>query len=186
MSVVSRPASAVPVKPSCSTVAGGGTPKKHPWSAMRIGVISDTHGHLDQKVANLFGGVDHILHGGDIGFPSIILELQQLAPVTAVLGNNDAGLDFKETEVVRLGGRKFLIHHIVDPRNPATGVKRRIIRENPDVVVFGHSHKPFCETIDQTLYFNPGYSGKPRFALARSVAILQCDDTGITAEYLNL
>jgi len=153
---------------------------------MKIGIISDTHGHLDPKVAGIFDGVEHILHGGDIGFPSIILELEQIAPVTAVLGNNDVGLDFEETELIQLGTRKFLLHHIVDPRNPGEGIRRRIVRENPDVVVFGHSHKRFCETLGATLYFNPGYAGKPRFNLARSVAVLQCDANGITADYFDL
>ena len=118
--------------------------------------------------------------------PWLILELAEIAPVTAVIGNTDAGLDFKETEVVELDGRKFLVHHIVDPRKPAEAIQRRIIREGPDVVVFGHTHKPFCETIGRTLYFNPGYAGKPRFNLARSVAILHCDTNGIRPEFLEL
>ena len=50
---------------------------------MKIGVISDTHGHLDRRVFGLFDGVDHILHAGDIGYPSLILELEAIAPVTA-------------------------------------------------------------------------------------------------------
>ncbi len=153
---------------------------------MKIGVISDTHGHLDRKILKLFAGVDHILHGGDIGYASIILELEDVAPVTAVLGNNDSGMEFRETELVQVGDRKFLVHHIVDPTKPSDAVKRRIIRENPDVVVFGHTHRPFCETIGKTLYFNPGYAGKPRFGLERSVALLHCDAEGITAEYLPL
>lgn len=153
---------------------------------IRIGVISDTHGHLDPKISGFFKGVDHILHGGDIGMPSLVLHLEQIAPVTAVLGNNDLGLEFKETEIVQLDGRKFLVHHIVDTRAPAKPIQNRIIRENPDVVVFGHTHKPFCETIGRTLYFNPGYAGKPRFNLSRSVAILHCDATGITAEFKQL
>ena len=153
---------------------------------MKIGVISDTHGHLDRKVFGLFAGVSHIFHGGDIGYASIILELEEVAPVTAVLGNNDARMEFKETELVQLGERKFLVHHIVDPNKPSEAIKRQIIRENPDVVVFGHTHKPFCETIGRTLYFNPGYAGKPKFGLERSVAILHCDGEGITAEFLPL
>ena len=48
------------------------------------------------------------------------------------------------------------------------------------------THKPFCETIGRTLYFNPGYAGKPRFKLARSVAILHCDTNGIRPEFLEL
>ena len=153
---------------------------------MKIGAICDTHGYFDPKIVKLFAGVDHILHSGDIGLPWLILELEQIAPVTAVLGNTDVGLDFKETEVAVLDGRKFLVHHIVDPRKPAEAIQRRIIREGPDVIVFGHTHKPFCETIGRTLYFNPGYAGKQRFNLARSVAILHCDTNGIRPEFLEL
>jgi putative phosphoesterase len=150
---------------------------------MKIGVISDTHDYLDPKVPALFKGVDHILHGGDIGLPWLILQLENIAPVTAVLGNTDVGLSYRQTEVLTLGGRKFLVHHIVDIRSPADPIKRRIIRENPDVVVFGHTHKPCSEMIEKTLYFNPGYAGKSRFGLPRTVAILHCDDSGITSEF---
>ena len=153
---------------------------------MKLGAISDTHGHFDPKIPKLFAGVDHILHGGDIGMPWLILELEQIAPVTAVLGNNDIGLEFKETKVAEFDGRKFLVHHIIDPHKPAETIQRQIIREGPDVVVFGHSHKPFCEMIGRTLFFNPGYAGKPRFNLARSVAILHCDPQGIRPEFLEL
>ncbi len=153
---------------------------------MKIGVLSDTHNHLDPKIPELFAGVDHILHGGDIGLPWIILQLELIAPVTAVLGNNDAGLSFKETEVIELGGRKFLVHHIVDMPRPTEPIRKRILREKPDVVVFGHSHKPFNQFIGQTLYFNPGYAGKPRFNQPRTVAILHCEDSGIRVEYHSL
>lgn len=153
---------------------------------MKIGVISDTHNHFDPKIKTLFSGVDHILHGGDIGLPWVIMELESIAPVTAVLGNNDEGLDFKETEIVQLGGRKFLVHHIVDVHHPSDIVKRRIVREKPNVVVFGHSHKPFNEVMGTTLYFNPGYAGKPRFGQPRSVAVLHCDENGIRAEFCGL
>ena len=153
---------------------------------IKVGVISDTHGHLDDKIPEIFRGVEHIVHAGDIGLPWLILKLQEIAPVTAVVGNTDEGLDFKETEILQLDGRKFLIHHIVDVVAPAQKIKRRIIRENPDVVVFGHSHKRHCSTIGQTLYFNPGYAGQERFKQPRSVAVLLCDSKGITAEYHEL
>jgi putative phosphoesterase len=151
---------------------------------VKIGVISDTHGFLDPKIPGLFAGVGHILHAGDIGNAFIAFELEQIAPVTAVLGNTDANLPFKETEAVKLAARKFLVHHVVNPHAPADKIKNRIARERPDAVVFGHTHKPFCETIGGILFFNPGYAGKPKFGGERSVAILHCDEKEIRAEYL--
>jgi hypothetical protein len=153
---------------------------------MKLGIISDTHGFLDPKIKKFFAGAGHILHAGDIGDAFIVFELEQVAPVTAVLGNTDPGLSFKETEVVELGARKFLIHHIVNPHTPADKLKSRIARERPDVVVFGHTHKAFCETLDGILFFNPGYAGKPKFGAERSAAILHCDEKGIRPEFLRL
>jgi len=155
-------------------------------AATKIGVISDTHNHWDQKIADIFKGVDYILHAGDIGLPWVILELEYIAPVTAVLGNNDDGLSFKEMEIVQVGTRKFLVNHIVEPQNLNDKIKRKIVRENPDVVVFGHTHKPFCENIGNTLFLNPGYAGKQRFKLKRTVAVLHCDEQGMTAEFHEL
>ena len=153
---------------------------------MKIGVISDTHDHLDPKVREFFQGVHHILHAGDIGLPWLVLELESIAPVTAVLGNNDVGLNFKETELVRLGERRFLVHHIVDVRSPAAVVQRRLVRDNPDVVVFGHTHKPFNERIGNVLFFNPGYAGRARFSMPRTVAILHCEKGELRPEFKDL
>ena len=153
---------------------------------MKIGLISDTHGFLHPKIPELFDGVDHILHGGDVGPYTLLLELQAIAPVTAVLGNTDTFLNLKLTEVAELGGRKFLVHHIVNPRALTDDLNDRIAREKPDVVLFGHTHKPFCETIGDILFFNPGYAGKQRFSLERSVAILHCDGSGLRHEFIGL
>jgi putative phosphoesterase len=154
---------------------------------MKIGVISDTHNFLDPKVPDLLVGVDHILHGGDIGQNRLILELEAIAPVTAVLGNtDDAGLPFNQTEVVELAGQKFLVHHIINPRSLEESIAARIRREKPHVVVFGHTHKPFCGHIDGTMFFNPGYAGNSRFGMERSLAILHCDGNTLRAEYLKL
>jgi putative phosphoesterase len=153
---------------------------------MKIGVISDTHNHLDPAIRPIFDGVDHILHAGDIGLPWVILELEAIAPVTAVLGNNDTGLNFKETEIVELGGRKFLVHHIVDVARPSDTLRRRISRDKPDVVVFGHTHKRYNATFEGRLYFNPGYAGKPRLSEPRSVAIIHLNASRIDTEFHKL
>jgi len=66
---------------------------------MTVGLISDTHGFWDDHIPGLFAGVDHILHAGDIGAPSILVGLECIAPVTAVMGNCDGPpLDARETE----------------------------------------------------------------------------------------
>ena len=153
---------------------------------MKLGLISDTHGFLDPKVAELFAGVGHILHAGDIGGDSIVAELGAVAPVTAVLGNTDGSPTFRLTEVVALGQRKFLVHHIVNPHALKESLQFQVARERPDAVVFGHTHKAFCETIGGVLYLNPGYAGKPKFGVERSVAILHCDETEIRPEFLPL
>jgi len=68
---------------------------------VKIGVISDTHNFLDLRISRLFQGVEHILHGGDVGSRSIILQLEAMAPTTAVSGNtDDPGLNYRATEVV--------------------------------------------------------------------------------------
>ena len=154
---------------------------------MKIGVISDTHGWFDPRVEKIFAGVDHILHAGDIGEPMIEIELKFIAPaVTVVLGNTDLGLAFKETEVVTLAEKKFLVHHIVNPFAPSERLEARIAKNKPDAVVFGHTHKKFAETVNGIFYFNPGYSGKPKLGTERSVALLHLDGKEIRHEFIPL
>jgi hypothetical protein len=153
---------------------------------MTLGIISDTHGFLDPRVEKIFAGVDHILHAGDIGPDFIIAELGAIAPVTAVLGNNDSSPCFRLTETVTLGDQKFLVHHIVTPREVRDELQTRIARERPDAVIYGHSHKQFAQTINGVLFLNPGYAGRPRFGQDRSVALLHCDAREMRVEFIAL
>ncbi len=143
---------------------------------MIIGVISDTHGRFDRKVAELFQGVDHILHAGDIGDEAIVDELRKLAPVTAVAGNVDRypiAARYPKTQIVEFDGRTILLTHIQpSPAAMAKHLKGR----RPDVIVFGHSHRPAVERDDGVLFLNPGSAGQKRFGLPRSVALLEVAD----------
>lgn len=150
---------------------------------MKIGIISDTHNYLDPKVEKIFSGVEHILHAGDVGQPKIILELEQIAPVTAVLGNTDSDTTLRQTEVVELAGRKFLIHHIVDPGSPSDIFQSRFDLVKPDVVVFGHTHRQFNQMVGKTLFLNPGPACKKRFNESRSVVLLHCDGKELRVEF---
>ena len=107
---------------------------------MKIGVISDTHGWLDPKIPRRFAGVEHILHGGDIGSDGIVVGLETVAPVTAVLGNTDSSPTFRLTEVVLLAGRKFLVHHIMNPHALTEELRLRIARETPPSLAGNGSH----------------------------------------------
>ena len=154
---------------------------------MKLGLISDTHDYLDPKIPGLFKGVKHILHAGDIGSPVILFELESIAPVTAVSGNTDDPVfNYRPTQIIELTGKKLLIHHIVNPHALTDELTAQIARVRPDVVMFGHTHKPFRETIGGVLFFNPGYAGRQRFDLPRSVALLHCDKKEIRTEYLPL
>lgn len=153
---------------------------------MKIGLISDTHNFLDPRVSEIFAGVDHILHAGDVGLSLLIVELEQIAPVTAVIGNTDEGLPLRETELVTLGGKKFLIHHIVTPGIVPARVAERFHKERPDVLMFGHTHKPYAEEHGTTLFFNPGSAGKKRFGLPRTVAVMEINHRKITYDFIGL
>src|ERR1700749_5029753 len=80
----------------------------------RIKIISDTHGLLRPEAERRLAGVDHIIHGGDIGRPEIIDALRRIVPVTAIRGNvdiDDWAAAYPETEVVRLAGKSLYVLH---------------------------------------------------------------------------
>ena len=145
------------------------------WNTTRIGVIADTHGLFDPVVRRYFKAVDHILHAGDIGDRSVIKQLEQLAPVTAVSGNVDSyeqsGFPFEV--VIELLGRRIAIRHILYEGGKMTKEGRVFLeREHPDICIFGHTHQPRAEWIGKTLLFNPGSAGPKRFTLPRGIGLL--------------
>ena len=144
--------------------------------AIRIGVIADTHGVFDPAIRRHFRGVDHILHAGDIGDQSVIEQLEQIAPVTAVSGNVDdeeqSGLP--PEAVIELAGRRIAIRHILYEGGKLTEGGRTFIQEiQPDIFIFGHTHQPKIEWFGKTLLFNPGSAGPKRFKLVRGLGLLR-------------
>ena len=155
---------------------------------MRIGVISDTHGKLDQKVLELFAGVRRIIHAGDIGDEELIWQLEAVAPVIAVRGNNDADtLCFPNERMAVIEGRTFYVRHQFATVEKMTAAQQRIIEQRmPDVVIFGHSHKAYSGEWRGTLLFNPGGAGPKRFNLPRTVGLLEIKDEEIVPHILDL
>jgi putative phosphoesterase len=144
-----------------------------------VGVISDTHGLVDPKISTLFEGVDHILHAGDLGNLQVYHELQKLAPVTAISGNIDEGnlpSGFEpQTTVDLYGVRIFMIHILGNPHRLTAEMQNQIGTIQPSVLVFGHSHQPFLQTIGSILFFNPGSAGPKRFSLPRCLGLLEIE-----------
>ncbi|WP_242396132.1 metallophosphoesterase family protein [Anaeromyxobacter oryzisoli] len=143
---------------------------------MRVGLVSDTHGLLDPKLAPLFAGCERILHAGDVGPPDLLDVLASIAPVTAVRGNNDHAPAFArlpETALVEAGALRVLVVHDLGPRNrPKPPARARLAGERPEIVVHGHSHRPGAAVLEGTLFVNPGSAGPRRFRLPRSAAVL--------------
>ncbi len=152
-------------------------------ASLRVGLISDTHGLLRPEALTALQGSDCIVHAGDIGDPAILERLAQIAPLTAVRGNNDQGEGYAqvpETAVLEAGGvRLYLIHDLNDlDLDPAAA--------GFAVVVSGHSHRPGQREKDGVLYVNPGSAGPRRFSLPVSAARLLIGDKGVKVELLNL
>ena len=154
---------------------------------MRIGVISDTHGMFDGTVVELFDGVEAIIHAGDIGKLEVISRLEQIAPVIAVEGNNDWFNRFPTESIRKLAGHTVLIRHIFGELHQLRDEERKVLdRVRPDVVVFGHSHRPYVEKIGRTILFNPGSAGPRRFSLPRTVGLLSLEENHVDAEIIRL
>ena len=151
---------------------------------MRVGIISDTHGLLRPEVFDLFAGVDHILHAGDIGSLDLLVELEAIAPVTAVWGNtdpSDVGERLPEIARETIGGVEVVVIHGQQFGSPTP---QRVVGRFSDagLVVFGHSHRPVIERIGGTLAVNPGSAGPRRFRDPVTVAIATIRDGRVEAD----
>ena len=145
---------------------------------MRLGVISDTHGLLRPEVFDVFAKVDHILHAGDVGNPQILIELEAIAPVTAVYGNADPpdvrGRLPKVAEL-ELDGFAIVVTH-GDQLGHPTPEKLHATFPKAEIIVYGHTHKPLLELVDRTVtVMNPGGAGRPRFGIPPSVGVMELE-----------
>lgn len=142
---------------------------------------------FDRAVVKLFDGVDAIIHAGDIGKLEVIGELEQIAPVIAVEGNNDWFNQFPTESIQKLAGHTVLIRHIFGELHQLEAADRNMLdRVRPDVVVFGHSHRPYVERLGRTMLFNPGSAGPKRFSLPRTVGLLSLEENHVDAQIIRL
>jgi predicted phosphodiesterase len=154
-------------------VSGPGHAPTRSDPTVRVGLISDTHGLLRPEAVDALRGSDHIIHGGDIGDAGILEALREIAPVTAVRGNNDRGPwaeGLPQSALVRLAAMQiYVIHDLaeldVEPRAAGIGV---------------------VEQRDGVWYVNPGSSGPRRFKLPVSVGELVISGRSVQARWIEL
>jgi len=148
---------------------------------MTIGLVSDTHGWIDPALLEIFVGVDHIIHAGDIGLPEVLETLGGVAPVTAVRGNIDGGelLDLPLTQTLEVHGKRVSVLHIAgSPSRPRKAARELLWRQRPDAIVVGHSHIPVVGRVQGALWINPGAAGRQGFHSVRTAALLHVTDEG--------
>jgi len=154
-----------------------------------IGVIADTHGLFGSAIVQHFRCVDHILHAGDIGKRSVIEQLEQIAPVTAVSGNVDNGEQsgFPSEAVIDLAGHCIAIRHLLYEGGKLTEGGRAFLQETqPDICIFGHTHQPKIEWFGKALLFNPGSAGPKRFSLPRGIGLLILQKEKVVPRFIRL
>ncbi len=151
------------------------TPLKVNYLRMKIGLLSDTHGYLDEKIFDYFSDCDEVWHAGDVGNIKVLDALQEFKPLKGVYGNIDGDeirKVFPQDMLFHCEGLKVWMTHIggSPPRyNPRVLKKLKIA--SPDIFICGHSHllKIVRDAKHNMLYLNPGAAGKQGFHKVRTL-----------------
>ncbi|MBS6940044.1 MAG: metallophosphoesterase family protein [Slackia piriformis] len=159
-----------------------------------VGILSDTHGVLPQAAFAELADCDHIVHAGDICDPSILAQLETLAPVIAVLGNNDYpeyGARVGRFATVSIAGVRFLAAHTPDDLMRALRGATSALQPGdplPQVAVHGHTHVPRIvagkAAAPAAMIVCPGSVTRPRGGSRPSVAKLIVADGAVKSAEL--
>jgi len=158
-----------------------------PGAPRVVGLISDAHGLVRPEVASALGGVELILHAGDVGGRAVLTELAKIAPVEAVCGNVDDPADpaLLVERVVEIGGITVHVSHGHELGRPTPELL--LARYRGHVLVFGHTHRATVVRAGRDrLVVNPGAAGPRRFDLQPSVARLTIAGGRADAQIISL
>lgn len=148
----------------------------------RIGVLSDTHGFFDPRIAAYFEECDEIWHAGDVGDYDVILKLNYIAPVIAVYGNIDGSLirsRYPGHQRHHREGLDIWMTHIGGyPGNYDPRVKPAIFNNPPGLFISGHSHilKVIPDKKLGFLHINPGAAGRNGLHKVRTLVRFEVED----------
>lgn len=147
----------------------------------KIGLISDTHGYLDEAVFRHFDACDEVWHAGDFGTTELADKLRQFKPLRGVWGNID-GSDLRQhfPEVNRFVCEevKVLMIHIGGyPGRYVPAVKNQLLADRPRLFISGHSHilKIMFDEKMGCLHINPGAAGKQGWHKMRTLVRFDID-----------
>ncbi len=151
----------------------------------RIGLLSDTHGYLDEAVFKYFADCDEIWHAGDFGTIELADQLAKFKPVRGVYGNidgQDVRIVYPETQKFMCEGVKVWMTHIggYPGRYPAK-IKEKLLLHTPDLFICGHSHilKVMHDPKMHFLHLNPGAAGKQGWHKIRTLLRFSVSDKKI-------
>ena len=148
----------------------------------RIGLLSDTHGHWDERYAKHFAECDEIWHAGDIGSLDVAEKFEAFRPFRAVRGNidgRDIRLRYPEINRFTVEGADVLMKHIGGyPGNYDASIRGELFKSPPTLFISGHSHilKVMHDRHLGTLHINPGAAGIHGFHKVRTLVRFTIDN----------
>jgi putative phosphoesterase len=156
-------------------------------SRVIVGLISDTHGQFRPEIAQIFAGVDLIVHAGDVGGHAVLEALRAIAPVEAVSGNVDDRHDpmLPRERSIPAGLLTLHVSHGDELGSPKPHLL--LARYSADAIVYGHTHKALSHVADDgRLVINPGAAGPARFNIKPSVALLTIVGRAASVRFITL
>jgi putative phosphoesterase len=151
----------------------------------RIGLLSDTHGYLDEAILRHFANCDELWHAGDIGDEAIIDSLNAFKPTRLVYGNIDnQQIRLRTDESIRFkceGVDVWMTHIGGRPGNYANPIRSELKANSPELFICGHSHICLIQFDNKhnMLYMNPGAAGRHGFHHIRTLIRFEIDSTKI-------
>lgn len=151
----------------------------------RIGLLSDTHGYLDDRILHHLEPCDEIWHAGDIGEIGVTDQLAKLKPVVAVYGN----IDGQDVRKVHPKNQRFMCEHVDVwmthiggyPGRYSPDVRDSIYHSPPKLFIAGHSHilKVMPDKKLGLIHMNPGAAGVHGFHKKRTMLRFTIDGANI-------
>ena len=141
----------------------------------RIGLISDTHGFLDETVFEHFKNCDEVWHVGDFGSEELAERIKEKKSLKGVYGNIDGPeirKEFHEQLVFMCEGIKVMMRHIGGyPPKYNSETKKELLIHRPQLFISGHSHilKIMYDDKLNCLHMNPGAAGKQGWHKVRTI-----------------